>query len=154
MLEFKLVIYMNNQYIILSGIVVFFVFYTYALVKLRNRRICKEYILKYLRNGHPFPIEIIKGSYEVVEKYSGDRLDLVRVEKGRKIGSTLYVVVPIRMFDRLTLGRVYYFCYDYKEHLICFHNESRHTERSYMSEDNMKKELFPLKTHFLERLNR
>lgn len=145
---------MNHQNIVVLSLLLFLFICAYALEVLKKKSFWKKEILEHIKLGHVLHVEIIKGPYRVIEKHGGDRLSLIRVENGRDVGYKLNVVVPIRLYERLTLRHVYYFYYDYKEHLICFHNESRHTEKSCLSEDYMRRDEFLIKTSVLEKLNR
>ncbi len=147
---------MNNQSIILWGIVIVlsFIIYTFIMIKLRNRRLCKEYIRKYIEQGYSLPIEIVKGTYKVCEKWRGYIIVLIRIENGKEIGASLDATVPDKMYRRVLKGHVYDFYYDYKEHQLCFNNEKRHAEKSCLTENYMKQNWFPLKTRILEKLNR
>lgn len=121
-------------------------------------RSCKKEVKEKLRTGFT-PVEIIDGFFRVRNKLGSDTLTLSRLYRGRKVGRTIDVEVPERLFDRVEVGALYHFYYDSKEHEIHFDevektSPKRRSEGSLISRQTMRIRSFWMQRLILDRLNR
>jgi hypothetical protein len=133
--------------------ILFFLVLTVLIKVLFVNLVLKKDIKESIRSNKVLPIEIIKGTYMILEKVSTDQMIIIRHYRGNKIGSMINVAVPERMQHRIIEGRVYFIYYDYRYGEICFNDGAKHTEQSNYTAREMRKSLFPLMTKVLEKMN-
>ena len=120
----------------------------------RVRGLCRKEIRECIRRGHSIPVEIVHGTYVVVDKHENYHLSLARHTNGKSSDVLINVKVPRRMYGRITSGRVYFFDYDYRNQEICFSDSfGKHTEQSDYCLDELRDGKFPLKAKLLQHEN-
>lgn len=136
--------------IVIMLLVVCVLAYFYEYIS--NRSEYKKELLKKIKNKEVLHVEIIEGTYLVIDTNSNDLVIVCRFENNKNIGDHLNIRVPQRMCKRIQTGNVYRFWFDHDLHEIHFDSNIPRAEVSDLTREEIGEDNFRIKTKILKRL--